>query len=150
MPGMVFFKHLFIHFTTQYLPLFWEGEALLWVWPPPLPLPLPQSSWCRTRHILSHWGQTRWSFRGVWAIGWKATGSGIAPAPVVGGTHTRRKLFIYHICPGDLGPAPAHFLVDDSVSEVCRQMDGTRNIILNEVTQSPKDMHGMYSLISGN
>jgi hypothetical protein len=28
-------------------------------------------------------------------------------------------------------------------------MDGTRNIILTEVTQSQKDTHGMYSLISG-
>jgi hypothetical protein len=28
-------------------------------------------------------------------------------------------------------------------------MDGTKNIILNEVTQSQKNTHGIYSLICG-
>jgi len=31
----------------------------------------------------------------------------------------------------------------------CRQMYGTQNIILRDITQTQSDMHGMYSLISG-
>jgi hypothetical protein len=38
-----------------------------------------------------------------------------------------------------------------AIHEICRQMDGTlENIILCEVTQSQRNTHGMYSLISGD
>jgi hypothetical protein len=33
--------------------------------------------------------------------------------------------------------------------EFCRQMDGTRKYHPSEVTLTQKDMHGIYSLVSG-
>ena len=33
--------------------------------------------------------------------------------------------------------------------KICKEMDGTRKKILSELTQTQKDKHDMYSLISG-
>jgi hypothetical protein len=38
--------------------------------------------------------------------------------------------------------------LNQGLHDICRQMMKLENIILSKVTQTPKDMNGMYSLIS--
>ena len=122
------FIYLFIHFISQYqLPLLlvtphsdplpyppplilWEGGVPCVSFPIPPPTLTPgKSSHCRTRHILSHWAQTRWSSSRN-KIHRQATDSGTAP------THMKTKVFICYICSGGLGPAYFHSLIGGSVS----------------------------------
>jgi hypothetical protein len=83
----------------------------------PYPSYPTHQSCCGTRHILSHWSQTRLSFRGAEPqADKKATGSGTAPVPVVWGPLMKTKLFICYNCAGGLGPAHAPSVVIQSLA----------------------------------
>jgi hypothetical protein len=114
----IYFKiYLFIHFTTQYQSFFSSQYPLKKVVPhstspfskekgkppsgchTPLTLPSPShtSSYCRIRHILSHWGQTRWSISGCRShrqVGNRLRNSLCSSC---WRTHMKIKLLIYYI-----------------------------------------------------
>jgi hypothetical protein len=78
-------------YTAPSPPLLWEGEGN-----PCVLTYLGTSSHCRTRHILSQWGQKRQL--GKSRIHRKSTDSGTAPAPVVEGPTGRPSCTFIHMC----------------------------------------------------
>ena len=86
--------------------IFWEEEG---VTPPPI-----SSHWV-TRWILSHWGQTRHSFRGTGSTGRQATDSRTAFVPVLGDLYEDQAVHLLYMCRGQ-SPACACSLVGGSVS----------------------------------